>query len=95
MLNRANGPLPIFTTPDDYAAFERVLEEAVQRKVMPEGDQNHLNMVPDTFQLPKPGQKYSDLHKDYLDGKLTVEEFLKEYRDLNNYWLENQSHNWG
>ena len=46
----------------------------------------------------KPGKKYSDLHKDYMDGKITKEEFLREYRDPNNYWpedwLENQSHKW-
>ena len=31
VLNRANGRLPIFQCPDDFLAFERVLEEAVNR----------------------------------------------------------------
>lgn len=31
VLNRANARLPIFEQDDDYAAFERVLEEAVER----------------------------------------------------------------
>ncbi len=31
VLNRANARLPIFERDDDYAAFERVLEEAVDR----------------------------------------------------------------
>ena len=31
VLNRANGRLPIFEQDEDYAAFERVLEEAVER----------------------------------------------------------------
>ncbi len=46
----------------------------------------------------KPGHKYSDLHQDYLDGVITQEEFLEQYRDSNNYWpedwFENQSHKW-
>ena len=46
----------------------------------------------------RPGKKYSDLYKDYMEGKLTLEEFLREYRDPKNYWpehwLENQSHKW-
>jgi putative transposase len=28
VLNRANARMPIFEKPEDYAAFERVLEEA-------------------------------------------------------------------
>ena len=31
VLNRANARLPIFEKPEDYAAFERVLEEGVER----------------------------------------------------------------
>jgi putative transposase len=31
VLNRANARMPIFEKPEDYAAFERVLEEAVER----------------------------------------------------------------
>jgi len=31
VLNRANARMPIFEKPEDYAAFERVLEEAVAR----------------------------------------------------------------
>ncbi|MBS0203766.1 MAG: transposase [Planctomycetes bacterium] len=34
VLNRANGRLPLFETDEDYAAFERVLEEAVERTQM-------------------------------------------------------------
>jgi putative transposase len=30
-LNRANARMAIFEKPEDYAAFERVLEEAVNR----------------------------------------------------------------
>ncbi|MFV0336260.1 MAG: GH-E family nuclease, partial [Tropicimonas sp.] len=29
----------------------------------------------------KPGLEYRKLHKDYMDGKISKEEFLKEYRD--------------
>ena len=31
VLNRANGRLPIFECPDDFMAFERTLDEAVER----------------------------------------------------------------
>ena len=31
VLNRANARMTIFEKPEDYAAFERVLEEAVER----------------------------------------------------------------
>jgi hypothetical protein len=31
VLNRANARMTIFEKPDDYAAFERVLEEAIER----------------------------------------------------------------
>jgi putative transposase len=31
VLNRANARMTIFEKPEDFAAFERVLEEAVQR----------------------------------------------------------------
>jgi putative transposase len=31
VLNRANARMPIFEKPEDYAAFERVLEQAVER----------------------------------------------------------------
>ncbi len=34
VLNRANARMPIFDKPEDYAAFERVLEEAVERTKM-------------------------------------------------------------
>ncbi len=44
----------------------------------------------------KPDAKYSDLHRDYMDGKITKEEFLHRYRDPNNYRPElpinNRSH---
>jgi len=33
----------------------------------------------------KPDAKYSDLHRDCMDGKITKEEFLHRYRDPNNY----------
>ena len=42
VLNRANARMTIFHKPEDYAAFERVLEEAVER----------FRPVPDTFFLP-------------------------------------------
>jgi len=41
----------------------------------------------------KPGKEYKKLHQDYMDGKITKEEFLKEYRDPNNYQPESQSAN--
>jgi hypothetical protein len=45
----------------------------------------------------KPGKKYADFHKTYMDDKITKVEFLREYQDPNNFWpedwLENQSHN--
>jgi len=44
----------------------------------------------------KPGKKYSDLHKDYMDDKITLDEFLLDYHNPDNYvpeaWLSNQSH---
>ena len=44
----------------------------------------------------KPDAKYSDLHRDCMDGKITKEEFLHRYRDPNNYRPElpinNRSH---
>jgi hypothetical protein len=33
----------------------------------------------------KPGKEYNKLWKDYMDGKITKEKFLKEYRDPDNY----------
>ncbi len=41
----------------------------------------------------KPGNEYRDLHQDYMDGKITKDEFLKEYRDPNNYQVESVSAN--
>lgn len=41
----------------------------------------------------KRGAKYSDLHKDYMDGKISKEEFLRQYRDPNNYRPELPSNN--
>jgi len=34
VLNRANARMPIFDTPGDYEAFERIIEEAVERVQM-------------------------------------------------------------
>ena len=31
------------------------------------------------------GKEYKDLHKDYMDGKISKEEFLREYRNPDNY----------
>jgi hypothetical protein len=43
-----------------------------------------------------PGEKYSDMHKKYMDGVITKEEFLEWYRDPKNYRPElpstNRSH---
>jgi ribosomal protein L14E/L6E/L27E len=33
----------------------------------------------------KPGHEYRNLHKDYMDGTITKEEFLKEYKKSDNY----------
>ncbi|MEZ0539512.1 GH-E family nuclease [Fibrella arboris] len=44
----------------------------------------------------KPGREYRKLHKDYIDGKITKDEFLNIYRDPRNYQPElpknNRSH---
>jgi len=44
----------------------------------------------------KPGKEYRKLHKDYMDGKISKEQFLREYRNPENYKpesrKENQSH---
>lgn len=40
-----------------------------------------------------PKKKYSKLHKDYMDGKITKDEFLQEYRDPKNYRPESPSAN--
>ena len=39
------------------------------------------------------GKEYRKSHQDYIDGKITKEEFLKEYRDPNNYKPEAPSAN--
>lgn len=39
------------------------------------------------------GKEYRKSHKDYMDGEITKEEFLKEYRDPNNYKPEAPSSN--
>lgn len=41
----------------------------------------------------KPGHEYRKLHKDYMDGKISKEEFLKRYRDSSNYQPEAPSSN--
>jgi hypothetical protein len=41
----------------------------------------------------KPGKEYKKLHKDYMDGKITKDEFLKEYRNPQNYQPESQAAN--
>ncbi|WP_160137664.1 DUF6443 domain-containing protein [Chryseobacterium sp. c4a] len=41
----------------------------------------------------KPGEEYRKLHKDYMDGKIDKEEFLKRYRDPGNYQPESKSAN--
>ena len=44
----------------------------------------------------KPGKEYWKLYKRFIDGHIAKEEFLKEYRDPNNYTPElpstNRSH---
>lgn len=46
----------------------------------------------------KPGNEYWRLHEDYMDGKISKEEFLEKYRDPDNYQPEspsaNRSHRW-
>ena len=43
-----------------------------------------------------PGAKYSALREKYLTHEITLEEFLQEYQDPNNYrvedWLRNRAH---
>jgi RHS repeat-associated protein len=41
----------------------------------------------------KPGHEYRKLHKKYMNGKITKEEFLKEYRNPKNYQPESKSAN--
>jgi len=41
----------------------------------------------------RPGHEYRKLHKDYMDGKISKNEFLKRYRDPKNYWPESPSAN--
>ncbi|MBV1927970.1 MAG: HNH/ENDO VII family nuclease [Gammaproteobacteria bacterium] len=41
----------------------------------------------------KPGHEYRKSHKDYMDGKISKEEFLNSYRDPNNYQPEYPSTN--
>lgn len=40
-----------------------------------------------------PDQEYRKLHKRYMDGEITTEEFLKEYREPKNYRPESSSAN--
>ena len=44
----------------------------------------------------KPGKEYKKIHQDYMDGKITKEQFLKEYQNPKNYQPEaispNRSH---
>ena len=41
----------------------------------------------------KPGREYKKLHKDYMDGKISKEKFLKEVRNPDNYRPEAPSSN--
>lgn len=41
----------------------------------------------------KPGKEYRKLHKDYMEGKISKEEFLKEYKKPSNYQPESKSAN--
>ena len=41
----------------------------------------------------KPGHEYRKLHRDYMDGKTSKDDFLKSYRDPNNYQPESPSAN--
>lgn len=40
-----------------------------------------------------PDKKYSDLRDRYLSGKITEEDFLAEYRDADNYRVEDPARN--
>ncbi|WP_083635994.1 GH-E family nuclease [Rhizobium gallicum] len=44
----------------------------------------------------KPGHEYRTLHQDYMEGRLSKDEFARQYRDPNNYQPEsinaNRSH---
>ncbi|WP_228450442.1 HNH/ENDO VII family nuclease, partial [Chryseobacterium rhizosphaerae] len=41
----------------------------------------------------KPGHEYRNLHRDYMDGKISKEKFLEEYRNAKNYQPESKSAN--
>lgn len=41
----------------------------------------------------KPGKEYKKLHQDYMDGKISKEDFLKEYRNPKNYEPQSRTTN--
>lgn len=43
----------------------------------------------------KPGQKYSDIHQQYMDDIITKDEFLEWYKNPDNYRPELPSTNRG
>ena len=55
------------------------------------GNEMNTNENWDMGHLPE--RRYADLHKDYMDGKIDKDQFLKEYRNPNNYRPELPSSN--
>ena len=43
----------------------------------------------------KEGKEYSKLHRDYLDDRISYDQFLREYRNPNNYHPEHPLENMG
>ena len=41
----------------------------------------------------KPGKEYRKLHQDYMNGKISKEKFLEEYRNPNNYLPQSRQSN--
>ena len=40
-----------------------------------------------------PGREYKNLREEYLSHRITEEEFLREFRDPNNYRVQDPSRN--
>ena len=41
----------------------------------------------------KPGKEYKKVHKEYIDGEISKDEFLKEYRNADNYQPQSRKTN--
>ena len=93
--DKGNKKIPYWNSRPKYAAGQ---EEQVWQNAQEENDGNVYDPSGERISWDRtkprkgqwdmghlPGQKYSDKHKDYLENKLSKEEFLKWYRDPLNY----------